>query len=40
MGLLLRADLHTLFDLRMLKIHPSKLTLHFSSSVREADTQT
>jgi hypothetical protein len=31
-GLLLRADLHTLFDLNLMGIHPESLTIHFHPS--------
>ena len=36
-GLLLRADLHTLFDLNLLGIEPSKLTVHFHPEVDHAE---
>lgn len=35
-GLLLRADLHTLFDLNLMGIEPKALTLHFPVQVRNA----
>ena len=35
-GLLLRADLHTLFDLNLLGIHPQQWTLHFHPTARSA----
>lgn len=38
-GLLLRADLHTLFDLNLMGIEPDALTLHFPKQVRNAGYQ-
>ncbi len=35
-GLLLRADLHTLFDLGLLRIHPDTFCVHLSNDVRES----
>ena len=35
-GLLLRADLHTLFDLNFLGIHPASLQVHFHPAARAA----
>lgn len=35
-GLLLRADLHTLFDLDLLGVDPERLTVHLHASVRPA----
>ncbi len=35
-GLLLRADLHTLFDLNLLGIHPQQLTIRFHPTARSA----
>lgn len=32
-GLLLRSDIHTLFDLNLIAIHPEKKTMHFSLDV-------
>ncbi len=34
-GILLRSDLHTLFDLNLVAIEPVKLTVHFSKLVKE-----
>lgn len=34
-GLLLRADIHTLFDLDMLGIHPQRLTIHLNNKVKK-----
>lgn len=34
-GLLLRADIHTLFDLDMIGIHPEKLTIHLNNEIRK-----
>lgn len=34
-GLLLRADLHLLFDKNLLKVHPHHLTVHISNSILE-----
>ena len=34
-GLLLRADIHTLFDLDMIGIHPEKLTIHLNDEIRK-----
>lgn len=36
-GLLLRADLHTLFDLNLLAIHPDTLKVHFSNILANSD---
>jgi hypothetical protein len=36
-GLLLRADIHTLFDLDLLGIEPSNLTIHLHPSVKKGD---
>jgi len=36
-GLLLRADLHTLFDLNLMGIHPRTLTAHFAKDVFQSD---
>jgi hypothetical protein len=36
-GLLLRADLHTLFDLNLLGIHPSSLAVHFHPDIQSAE---
>ena len=33
-GLLLRADIHTLFDLDLLGIHPEELTVHLHKSIK------
>ena len=34
-GILLRTDLHTLFDYGMLKIHPSTRTVHIDASIKD-----
>ncbi|OAT18825.1 hypothetical protein M979_1649 [Buttiauxella noackiae ATCC 51607] len=34
-GILLRSDIHTLFDLNLMAIHPHHLTIHFSKLVKE-----
>lgn len=36
-GLLLRADLHTLFDLRLIRIHPQDLTVVLDPSLHESE---
>lgn len=36
-GLLLRADLHTLFDLELLKIHPDDLQVHIAESLKASE---
>jgi predicted restriction endonuclease len=36
-GLLLRTDLHTLFDLDLLGIDPTMLTIHLHSALRTGD---
>jgi predicted restriction endonuclease len=33
-GLLLRADIHTLFDLRLIRIHPDTLQVELSDSLK------
>lgn len=36
-GLLLRSDLHTLFDLNLIGIHPSTLAVHFHPDIRSTE---
>lgn len=38
-GLLLRSDIHTLFDLNLMAVNPVKETIHFSSKVLDAGYQ-
>ncbi len=39
-GLLLRADLHTLFDLNLIAIHPETMKLHISPVLKTTEYQT
>ncbi|MGH1396497.1 MAG: HNH endonuclease [Trichormus sp.] len=36
-GLLLRADLHTLFDLNLIAIHPEKMMVHISPALQKTE---
>lgn len=36
-GLLLRADLHTLFDVGLLSVHPTELTIHVAIGLEDSD---
>ena len=36
-GLLLRADLHTLFDLRKIRVHPARLTVELTTELRRSE---
>lgn len=36
-GLLLRADIHTLFDLDLLGIHPETLTIHLNNEIKKSE---
>ncbi|MFW6296450.1 MAG: HNH endonuclease [Halothece sp.] len=39
-GLLLRADLHSLFDLNLILIHPETMLVHLSPSLRNTQYRT